>query len=99
MLPIHRIIAGALATAAAVTLTPVLSVAQSSPVAEAFRDDAKTVGKNLVAAAEVMPEAKYVYKPTPAQMSFGEIVVHLIQGNDYLCGTVAGAKAPARSKV
>jgi DinB superfamily len=89
----------AFATLLAVSITPTISLAQGSPLAEAFRNNAKESGKNLVAAAEVMPEAKYVYKPTPAQMSFGEIVVHLIQGNDLLCGAVAGTKAPARSKI
>ena len=89
----------AFATLLAVSITPAISLAQGSPLAEAFRNNAKESGKNLVAAAEVMPEAKYVYKPTPAQMSYGEIVVHLIQGNDLLCGAVAGTKAPARSKI
>ena len=46
-----------------------------------------------------MPEAKYAYKPTPAQMSVGDIIVHLSQGNDYLCGSIGGVKAPTRDKV
>ena len=32
-------------------------------------------------------------------MSFGDVVVHLARGNDYLCGTIAGMPAPTRSKV
>ena len=32
-------------------------------------------------------------------MSFGDIVVHLSQGNDYLCGSIGGMKAPTRTKV
>ena len=56
-------------------------------------------GKNLVAAAEVMPADKYGYKPTPAQMSFGDIVDHLSGGNDFLCGSIGGMKAPTRTKV
>ena len=46
-----------------------------------------------------MPADKYGFKPTPAQMSFGDIVAHLIEGNDYLCGLIGGAKAPTRAKV
>jgi len=53
----------------------------------------------LPAALETMPADKYSYKPTPAQMTFGAIVVHLAEGNDFLCGTIAGTKAPTRSKV
>ena len=46
-----------------------------------------------------MPADKFSFKPTPAQMSYGDIVVHLSQGNDFLCGTIGGMKAPTRSKV
>ena len=85
--------------ALAAVFLPAVSTAQTSPVADAFRDFAKEEGKNLIAAAESMPADKYEFKPTPAQMSFGQIVVHLAQGNDFLCGTLAGNKAPTRSKV
>jgi uncharacterized damage-inducible protein DinB len=87
-----------LAAVAAVAFLPHLASAQS-PVAQAFNDNAKQMGKNLVAAAEEMPADKYGYKPTPAQMSFGDIVVHLAQGNDFLCGAIGGTKAPTRTKV
>jgi hypothetical protein len=32
-------------------------------------------------------------------MSFGDIVAHLVEANDYLCGTIGAAKAPARAKI
>ena len=84
----------------AVILSPSFVLAQqSAPVAKAFRDFASDEGKNLMAAAEIMPVSKYSFKPTPAQMSFGDIMVHLAQGNDFLCGTIGGMKAPTRSKV
>jgi uncharacterized damage-inducible protein DinB len=93
-----RIYAAALA--AAIALLPRASSAQqSNPVAVAFRDNASEMAKNLIAAAEEFPADKYSYKPTPAQMSVGEIVNHLSQGNDYLCGTIGGVKAPERAKV
>src|SRR6476619_7781695 len=84
---------------AVLLLLPRVATAQGNPVADAFRDNAKNEGKNLIAAAEEFPADKYGYKPTPSQMSVGEIVVHLIQGNDYLCGTIGGMKAPERTKV
>lgn len=84
----------------AVMLVPALASAQAaSPVAAAFRDYAKSEGKNLIAAAEEFPADKYGFKPTPAQMSFGDVVDHLSQGNDYLCGTIGGVPAPTRTKV
>jgi uncharacterized damage-inducible protein DinB len=87
------------AALAAIALLPGLATSQGNPVADAFRDNAKTQAKNLVAAAEEFPADKYSYKPTPSQMSVGDIVVHLSQGNDYLCGTIGGMKAPERSKI
>lgn len=88
------------AALAALVLLPRISAAQqANPVADAFRDNAKTEGKNLTAAAEEFPAGKYSFKPTPAQMSFGDIVVHLSKGNDYLCGAIGGMKAPTRTDV
>jgi len=86
-------------TALAVSVLPCVAAAQTSPVSEAFRKNAQEVSKNLIAAAEEMPADKYGFSPTPAQMSFRHVVVHLAQGNDYLCGAIAGAKAPTRAKV
>ena len=81
-------------------LLPSLATAQhSAPVAEAFRDNATAMAKHLIAAAELMPADKYGFKPTPAQMTFGAIVVHLSQGNDFFCGGIGGMKAPTRSPI
>jgi uncharacterized damage-inducible protein DinB len=103
-----------LAATLAVALIPQLASAQSgtaaapadttmhavaNPVATAFRDDAAKWGKNLTAAAEAMPEDRYGFKPTAAQMSFRDIVNHLSQGNDFLCGKIGGMTAPTRAKV
>jgi hypothetical protein len=91
--------------ALAAVLVPQLMLAQATPassmapVSSAFKQSTADFAKNLVAAAETMPANKYGYKPTPAQMSFKDIVMHLAQGNDYLCGSIGGAKAPQRSKV
>jgi hypothetical protein len=79
---------------------PSLGVAQSSaPVADAFRRNAARMEKILVAAAEEMPADKYGYKPTPAQMSFGEVVLHVAGDNDEACPPIAGAKAPQRANL
>jgi len=51
--------------------------------------------KNIVEAAEEMPADKYGYKPTPAQMTYGDVVAHLIkEGNNYLCSATSGQKQP-----
>ena len=88
-----RLYSAALATAVFST-----SAAAQAPVAAAFRDFASTEAKNLLQAAKDIPEAKYSYKPTPAQMSVGDIVTHLSGGNDYLCSKISGAAAPKRAE-
>jgi len=85
--------------AAIVAALPSIAAAQANPVATAFRDDAAAKAKNLIAAFEEVPADKYGYKPTPAQRSIGDVAVHLAGGNDILCGTIGGMKAPTRAKV
>ena len=68
-----------------------------SPVAEAVRSSALRAANNFIAAAEDMPAAKYSFKPSPAQMSFGEVIGHMASGNDALCSSIGGVAAPRRS--
>jgi hypothetical protein len=80
-----------------------LSVAEvvhaQNPVSDGIRFVHQRQSKNIIAAAEEMPAEKYGYKPTPAQMSFGDVVAHLIgDGNDYLCSAATGQKLPERPK-
>ena len=54
--------------------------------------------QNMPAAAELMPPDKFGFKPTPEQMSFGEILAHEAESNETLCGAMAGgAKPPSES--
>jgi hypothetical protein len=70
-----------------------------APVSDALRSTAKRAGTNLVAAAEVMPAGKYSFKPTPAQMSFGDVIAHLSGGNDFLCSRIAGVEASKKPEI
>ena len=88
---------GALCAQAAPMAAP--KPASTSPVADALRNQEARYARILVAAAEAMPAEKYGYAPTPAQMSWQAIQAHLAEGNDFLCGKVAGVTAPTRSAV
>jgi hypothetical protein len=87
------------------TLLLVLQAAQpaapsTTPVADALRGMTQRYSRILTAAAEAMPAEKYNYRPTPSQMSFAAIQVHLInEGNDLLCGKVAGMAPPTRTAI
>jgi uncharacterized damage-inducible protein DinB len=91
---------------ALIALLPSVSSAQVvqhsapiNPVAAGFRDYESSSAKNLIAAAEEFPADKYSFKPTPAQMSVADIIVHLSRGNDFFCSTLSGGKAPTRTKI
>lgn len=86
--------------AAQATPTPAAAAPSTHPVSDALRLITQRYTRILVAAAEAMPADKYSYRPTPAQMSFSMIQVHLAnEGNDLLCGKVAGVPAPQRPAV
>jgi len=83
---------------AAQASTMAAPAASKSPVADALRQMQQRYARILVGAAEAMPADKYNYRPTPAQMSFAQIQLHLInEGNDLLCGKVAGMTPPTRT--
>ena len=88
------------ATAPAPTAAPAAPAASANPVSDALRNMEQRSARNLIAAAEAMPADKYNYRPTPAQMSFAQIQVHLAnEGNDILCSKTAGVAAPQRTPV
>jgi DinB superfamily len=74
---------------------PVLVHAQD-PVAAALKASLTRYSNNMPAAADLMPADKYGFKPTPEQMSFGEIIAHESESNETLCGAIAGgAQTPS----
>jgi len=81
------------------TISSAQTVAPSNPVAQGFRDYESSSATNLIAAAEEFPADKYSFKPTPAQMSVADIIVHLSRGNDFFCSKLSGGKAPIRTKI
>src|SRR5881409_1557003 len=88
-------------TLVAVCALPLAIVAAQAqnPVSNGIRAVAQRQTRNIVEAAEEMPADKYGYKPTPAQMSFGDVVAHLIkEGNNYLCSATTGMKQPDMDK-
>jgi uncharacterized damage-inducible protein DinB len=65
------------------------------PVSTALRDILPSRQKNTVAAVEAMPADKFSYKPSAEQMTFGHLVTHMVETNDFLCSKVAAVPAPA----
>ena len=65
----------------------------ANPVASAVRSSLEQQSKHLIAATEEMPADKYSYQPTPAQSSFGHLVVHMANSNFRLCSLISGVEA------
>jgi len=53
------------------------------------------VGRKLIAMAEDFPEEKYDFKPTPAQRSFAEQLLHAANANYFFTNLALGQKPPA----
>jgi len=66
----------------------------ANPISDAVREQAARAAKNLVASAELMPADRYGYHPTDPQMTFGQLVVHVVQTNMALCSGIAGTASP-----
>ena len=85
----------AIAQQAAATQTPAPPTALvANPVATAVRSSVERQSKNLIAATEEMPADKYGYQPTPAQNSFGHVVMHMANSNFHLCSMISGVEIP-----
>jgi len=63
----------------------------SQAVLETWND----IGRKLTAMAEDFPEDKYDFKPTPAQRSFAEQLLHAAGANYFFINLAHGQKLPA----
>jgi uncharacterized damage-inducible protein DinB len=62
---------------------------------QAVLDSWNDIGRKLIAMAEDFPENKYDFKPTPAQRSFAEQLLHAAGANYFFTALVQGQKPPA----
>jgi len=54
--------------------------------------------RNLAQAFDSIPESKFGYKPTPAQLSIGYIAQHLASDNYFFCNNFGAMKATVPAK-
>jgi len=65
-----------------------------NPVTSVLRIILPRQQKNILAAIDAMPADKFSYKPTPDQISFAHLVVHITESNNAMCAKVADIPAP-----
>jgi len=71
------------------------AVKPADPELKVVLDSWNDIGRKLIAMAEDFPEDKYDYKPTPAQRSFAEQLLHAAWANYLFINPVMGQKPPA----
>ena len=79
------------ASASASAQTPAIV---KDPVTTALRTILPIRQKNILGAIAAMPADKFSYKPTPDQISFAHLVVHIAESNNAMCAKVADIAAP-----
>ncbi len=73
---------------------PTKAEPSKNPVTDAVREILPRQEKNLLAAVEEMPADKFGYSPTPAQITFGHLVMHMTMSNIELCSKAASMPPP-----
>ena len=71
------------------------AVKPAEPESKVVLDAWNEIGRKLTAMAEDFPEDKYDFKPTPAQRSFAEQLLHAAGSCYYFTNPVMGQKPPA----
>jgi hypothetical protein len=66
----------------------------ANPITTAFRGRTMGLQRNVAQAFDSIPEAKFSYKPTPAQLSIGYIAQHVASDNYLFCNAFGDMKAP-----
>jgi|SRR5579863_7783745 len=74
--------------------TPAKAEPIKNPVTTAVKDIFSRQQKNLIAAVEAMPADKFGFKPTPDQIPFGHLVLHITTTNIELCSKAGTMPLP-----
>jgi hypothetical protein len=70
----------------------------ANPITSAFRARFSMLDRNIVQAFDSIPESKFPYKPTPAQLSVAYIAQHVANDNYFFCNNFGPLKATAAAE-
>jgi|SRR5271155_3367827 len=90
-------LAACMVSAVAQTAPPAVAPATAQvkdPVTTSLRLLLPRSRNNILGAITAMPADKFTYKPTPEQISFAHLVVHIIGYNNAACAKAADVAAP-----
>ena len=86
-------------SSAAAMAAPQAAAPVKDPVTASLRVLLPRSRNNTLGAIGAMPADKFSYKPTPDQMSFAHLVVHIIGFNNALCAKAADIAEPKVEEV
>jgi hypothetical protein len=87
------------ATPPAAAAVPQTAAPVKDPVTASLRMLLPRSKNNTLGAIAAMPADKFNYKPTPDQMTFAHLVVHIIGSNNSLCAKAASVAEPKVEEV
>jgi hypothetical protein len=64
----------------------------ANPITTAFRTRISGLHRNIAQAFDSIPESKFSYKPTPAQLSIGYVAQHIANDNYFFCNNFGALK-------
>src|SRR5689334_8111782 len=65
----------------------------ANPITTIFRNRITGLHRNIAQAFDSIPESKFSYKPTPAQLTIGYIAQHVASDNYFFCNNFGAMKA------
>ncbi|MDQ3071113.1 MAG: DinB family protein [Acidobacteriota bacterium] len=68
------------------------------PLETGLQNQHRSIRGFLAKSAEMMTEADYGFKPTPAQRTFGELVAHIAQANFGSCSAMLSQPTPVQGR-
>lgn len=74
--------------------TPQASAPVKNPIMTSVRTLMPGRQKNILAGIDAMPADKFSYKPTPDQMTFAHLVIHITESNYGMCAKLADVTPP-----
>lgn len=70
---------------------------EKNPVTKAVQGMLQRQQRDIIAAVQEMPADKFGFKPTPDQITFGHLALHILESNNLLCSKI-GDMAPPPEK-
>ncbi len=80
---------------AALAFTASAAAQTANPIVSSAKEMYDRQSKFIIAAFEQMPAEKYSYSPTPEQMSFAKMAIHMVGANTAVCGMLSSTPGQA----